>query len=190
MTDFLLLEKVYKMIIGVSKPRLLYKKGLYLKGFFRPYMSMEEFTTSEVFSNVDETMPVIARFSSMLGDSGTADTRRNIKCMAVKIHGNFGELDIISQNMPVFFINKAKEIEGFADAFTCRTAFDKINSSKFWQMAVDNPESVNCILHMFSHEGITDSFITCRWHCVYTYIWYGTNQKKVMVRYRWLTTNI
>lgn len=186
MTDFLLLEKVYKMIAGVSKPRLLYKKGICLKGFFRPYMSMKEYTIASAFTDVDEAVPVSVRFSSMLGDCGTADTRRNIKCMAVKFHNSYDEFDIISHNIPVFFINNEKTLEELTDALTCRTAFDRINSEKIWQLAVDHPESVNCILRLFSHEGINGSFILSKWYCLYTYIWKGNDEKKFLVRYRWL----
>lgn len=186
MTDFLLLEKIHEMIAGKPKPRLLYKKGVCLKGFFRSYMPMTEYTSAEIFADIEKTVPVTVRFSSMLGDAGTADTRRNIKGMAVKFHGSNDEFDIISQNLPVFFINKEKLIGELVCALTCRTAFDRINSSNLWQLAVDHPETVNCILRLYSYEGITDSFIRNRWYCVYTYIWKDSNEKKVLIRYRWV----
>lgn len=189
MTDFLLLEKIHGMIAGKPGPRLLYKKGIYLRGFFRPYMPMTEYTRAEVFDDIEKTVPVTVRFSSMLGDEGTADTRRNIKGMAVKFHGNNDDHDIMSQNIPVFFINREKILRELIGALTCRTSFDRINSSRLWQLAVDHPEAVNCILRLYSCEGITDSFIRSSWYCVFTYIWKGNNEDnedKVMVRYRWV----
>lgn len=186
MTDFLLLEKIHKMIVEIPKPRLLHRKGICARGFFRPYMSFEEYTEAELFRNSGESTPVTVRFSAMLGDGGTADTRRNIKGMAVKFHCAEKECDLICHSLPVFFINDTKYILKLAEAFTRRNAFDGINSRTLWQLAVENPESVNCILRLFSHEGLVDSFIYSKWHSTDTYIWKNINEKKLMVRYRWV----
>ena len=104
MTDFLLFESLHKMIKETQKPRLMHKKGTCVKGYFRPFISLSDLTEASIFNSVDNVTPVSIRFSSMLGDNGTADSRRNIKCMSVKFHSIDGVYDMICQSLPVFFI--------------------------------------------------------------------------------------
>ncbi|MDO4485388.1 MAG: catalase [Bacillota bacterium] len=185
MTDFLLLEKIHKMIVEMPKPRLMFRKGICMKGYFKPYMSFEEYTTAEVFCNTEASFPVTARFSAMLGDAGSADTVRNIKGFAVKLHCRRQEHDIVSQNIPVYFINDASKFPGLKDALTRRYVFDGVNSTRLWQFAVDNPETINCILRLYSYYGIADSFTDINWFCMNTYLWINSSGGKKLIRYRW-----
>ena len=44
MTDFQMLEHIQRMIKEMPRPRLLFRKGLTVRGFFRPYMSFADHT--------------------------------------------------------------------------------------------------------------------------------------------------
>ena len=132
MTDFFIVEEIQKMIKGLPKPRLFFKKGVSVRGYFRPYMSLKDYTKAALFMDQNEVTPVTVRFSSMLGDIGTADTRRNIKCMAVKFH-SYGEVyDMICQNIPVLMTNDINDLSKAADTYRTRAYFDGINRERFW----------------------------------------------------------
>ena len=109
MTDFQMLEQIQRMIKEMPRPRLLFRKGLTVRGFFRPYMSFADHTQAEIFSSTDEVTPVTVRFASMFGQKGTADTVRNIKGMSVKFHGS-EEYDMVCQSIPVFFIDEKQKL--------------------------------------------------------------------------------
>lgn len=185
MTDFLLLKQLHEMVKDVRKPRLIFDKGICAEGYFRPYMSFSDYTEAKIFDDINEITPVKARFSSMLGDWGTADTIRNIKGFSVKFCTDENYFDLITHNLPVFFINEPDKILMLRNALTKNNSFDGINNAVFWQFAVDNTESINCILHFFSNEGISASFINIYWYSANTYIWKNKNGDRFLVRFKW-----
>ena len=185
MTDFLLSEGLCEMISSLPKPRLMYRKGMEVKGFFRPYMSFEEYTEAEIFQDTGDSFTVKARFSSMLGEKGSADTIRNIKGFAVRFLTSKGKCDLICQSLPVYLINDGQKFFDMAKGFTKEELFDGINDERLWEFAVKNPESINCILRMFSNRGLIDSYISTIWYSVNTYVWENAKGEKFLVRYRW-----
>ncbi len=186
MTDFLLLEKLHRMIMEIPRPRLMFKKGITVKGFFRPYMSFNEYTQADIFRSFDEITPVTVRFASMLGDKGTADTVRNIKGMNVKFQSAAGEYDMLCHSIPVFFINEEEKLLSLFKAFYVREWFDGINSGEFWRFVVDNPEAVNCALRLFSGEGLSASYIDMKWFSVNLFVWENNKGERFLVRYKWV----
>lgn len=186
MTDFLLLEQLHRMIKEIPRPRLMFNKGISVKGFFRPYMSFSDYTKSSIFGNIDEITPVDVRFSSMMGDRGTADTLRNIKNMSVKFRGKDGNHDMICSSLPVSFINDKDKLLDMFNIFHIRRYFDGINKKAFWRFVIENPEALNCAVHLFSYEGISDSFIYIKWYSVYNAVWCNKNGDRWLVRYKWM----
>ena len=185
MTDFLMLKQLHRMIKEIPKPRLMFRKGIFAEGFFRPYMSFSDYTESEIFSSFDEVTPVTVRFASMLGNKGTADTVRNIKGMSVKFQSD-EEYDMICHSMPVFFINEDTKFFSMLKAFTKREYFDGINNTDFWRFIVENPEAANCAIRLFSYEGLSSSFIDMSWFSANLTVWKNSKGKRFLVRYKWI----
>ena len=51
--------------------------------------------------------PVFARFSTVAGGAGSADTPRDVRGFAVKFYTEEGNFDLVGNNIPVFFIQDA-----------------------------------------------------------------------------------
>ena len=185
MADFLLLEQIYKMIRDIPKPRVIFRKGIVARGFFRPYMSFSDYTKAQLFDSPDRITPVTVRFSSMLGDRGTPDTVRNIKGMDAKFHTAHGNYDLMCCSLPVYFTDSVEKLEAFKAAFSELNLFDGVNSSAFWRFIVDNPEALNCGLRFFSCKGLSYSYIYINMFSVNTSIWENEKGEKRYVRYRW-----
>lgn len=185
MTDFLLLEKIHRMIKGMPMPRLMFRKGISARGFFRPYMSLAEYTKADIFKSFDEITPVTVRFSSMLGDRGTADTSRNIKSMNVKFMSGRGQYDMICHNLPVFFIHDEKKFLELTDAFTKKELFDCVNRESFWRFIAKNPEAVNCMIRFLSNECLVSSFVDIIWYSANIAIWENEKGERFLVKYKW-----
>lgn len=186
MTDFFIVEEIQKMIKGLPKPRLFFKKGVSVRGYFRPYMSLKDYTKAALFIDQNEVTPVTVRFSSMLGDIGTADTRRNIKCMAVKFH-SYGEVyDMICQNIPVLMTNDINDLSKAADTYRTRAYFDGINRERFWGYISDHNASITFALMLYSLMGLADSFVDINMFSVNTYLMKTNDSHKCMVRFKWV----
>lgn len=186
MTDFLLLSQMHKMIKEMSKPRLMFRKGVSARGFFRPYMSFSEYTRASILKNANETTPVAVRFSSMLGDGGTADTVRNIKEMDIKFMAGDGTYDMLCQSLPVFLIDDSAGLIDLCEAFSAGEFFDGIHGERFWSFLVKHPAAFNCAIRLFSHEGLSDSFVDINWYSVNIAEWENNLGEKFLVRYQWI----
>ena len=64
MTDFLLVEQLHRMMGELPRPRLMYRKGIGMRGYFKIYRSFEEYTSADIFCEMDRSFPVRARFSA------------------------------------------------------------------------------------------------------------------------------
>lgn len=186
MADFLFLEKLNRMIYSQQRPRLMHRKGIGAKGYFRPYMSFKDYTDAEIFMRTDEDFPVKVRFSSMFGEKGTADTARNIKGFSARFYSCCGEYDLICQSLPVYFINSLHKFFSLSEALSVKGVFDGINTEKLWRFTSDNPEAVNCVIRLFSNSGTTASYTDINWYSVGTHIWENKDGIKRLIRYRWI----
>ncbi|NLD20270.1 MAG: catalase [Clostridiales bacterium] len=186
MTDFLLLEEISKLIGRLERPRLMHRKGICAGGYFRPYMSLSDYTKAELFLNPDRATDVAVRFSSMLGGEGTADTSRNIKGLSVKFSHEDGSYDLICQSIPVYFINDETKFPDLHRALSDKYSFDGGDKRKLWDFAAANPESINCILRLYSFCGLSSSFTDIVMYSVNTYIWKNSKDRKYLVRYKWV----
>lgn len=185
MTDFLLVQQLHQMMGELPRPRLMFRKGIGMRGYFKPYRSFREYTSAEMFCEVDQSFAVRARFSALLGDGGTADTRRNIKGFAVRFQSGAGEYDVVCSSLPVFFINKTRDFPALAEALRCKTWFDGIQPEKFWRFVVNHPESLHCALRLFSREGLAASYRELNWYSVHTCVWSNEKGEHFLVRYQW-----
>jgi catalase len=60
--------------------------------------------------------PVFTRFSTLAGERGSTDTARGIRRFAVKLSPGEGNGDLLGKNIPVFFIQDAKEFSDLVHA--------------------------------------------------------------------------
>ena len=59
---------------------------------------------AKVFDTVGKKTPVGVRFSTVGGESGSADTARDPRGFAVKHYTEEGNWDLVGNNIPIFFI--------------------------------------------------------------------------------------
>ena len=59
-----------------------------------------------VFSSVGKRTPIAARWSTVGGESGSADTARDPRGFAVKFYSEEGNWDLVGNNTPIFFIRE------------------------------------------------------------------------------------
>ena len=67
MTDFLLVEQLHRMMGELPRPRLMYRKGIGMRGYFKIYRSFEEYTSAEYFSRDG---PVVSGAGAVFGSAG------------------------------------------------------------------------------------------------------------------------
>ena len=73
-------------------------------GYFEVTADVTKFSKAKVFDTIGKRTPVFARFSTVGGEKGSADTERDPRGFAVKFYTEEGNWDMTGNNTPVFFI--------------------------------------------------------------------------------------
>jgi len=74
-------------------------------------------TNAGVLTDTSRTTPVLVRFSTVLGNQGSADTVRDVRGFAVKFYTDEGNWDIVGNDIPVFFIQNAIKFPDISTSF-------------------------------------------------------------------------
>jgi catalase len=82
----------------------VHAKGAGAFGYFEVTHDITKYTKATVFQHVGKRTPVAVRFSTVGGESGSADTVRDPRGFAVKFYTEDGIWDLVGNNTPIFFI--------------------------------------------------------------------------------------
>ena len=84
--------------------RVVHAKGAGAFGYFEVTHDISKYCKAAVFDQVGKQTPIAVRFSTVGGESGSADTARDPRGFAVKFYTEDGNWDLVGNNTPIFFI--------------------------------------------------------------------------------------
>ena len=93
--------------------RVVHAKGAGAFGYFEVTHDITKYTKASVFDTIGKKTPVAVRFSTVGGESGSADTVRDPRGFAVKFYSEDGVWDLVGNNTPIFFIRDPILVETF-----------------------------------------------------------------------------
>lgn len=150
---------------------------------------MAKYTMAKFLQDPKKQTPVFARFSTVVGARGSADTARDPRGFAVKFYTEDGNYDLVGNNLPVFFIRDAIKfpdmVHSFKPAPDTNIPTASSANSRFWDFISLTPESTHMITWLFSDRGTVKSYRTMEGFGVNTYKWVNLEGKAVYVKYHW-----
>jgi catalase len=102
--DFQLFEKMAQFNRERIPERVVHAKGSGAHGHFLVTHDITKYTSAKLFSKIGNKCETFARFSTVGGEKGSADTVRDPRGFAVKFYTEEGNWDMVGNNTPVFFI--------------------------------------------------------------------------------------
>ena len=159
--DFVLREKITHFDHERIPERIVHARGTAVHGYFELTESLGQYTTAKVLTEVGEKTPVFTRFSTVAGGAGSVDTPRDVRGFAVKFYTKQGNWDLVSNNVPVFFIQDAIKFPDLVHAIKMEpdrgfpqsaTAHDT-----FWDYISLTPESMHMVMWIMSDRTIPRS---------------------------------
>lgn len=85
--------------------RVVHAKGAGAFGYFEvTNPEIQKYSAAKLFNQVGKRTPIAIRFSTVGGESGSADTVRDPRGFAVKFYTEDGIWDVVGNNTPIFFI--------------------------------------------------------------------------------------
>ena len=105
--DFTLIDHLARFDRERIPERVVHAKGAGARGYFQvcdnPAL-IQSICKASVFAHAGKTTPVAVRFSTVGGESGSADTARDPRGFAIKFFTDEGNWDLVGNNTPIFFL--------------------------------------------------------------------------------------
>ncbi|XP_045462937.1 catalase [Harmonia axyridis] len=138
--------------------RVVHAKGAGAFGYFEVTHDITKYTRAKVFSQIGKKTPIAVRFSTVGGESGSADTVRDPRGFAVKFYTEDGIWDLVGNNTPIFFIRDPILFPSFIHTQKRNPQTHLKDADMFWDFLTLRPESIHQTMFLFSDRGIPDGY--------------------------------
>jgi catalase len=113
MEDYLLFEKMAQFNRERIPERVVHAKGAGAHGTFTVTGDITRYTSAKLFNQIGKKTSVLARFSTVAGEKGSADTARDPRGFSIKFYTEEGNWDMTGNNTPIFFIRDPLKFSDF-----------------------------------------------------------------------------
>lgn len=187
--DFILREKITHFDHERIPERVVHARGSAAHGFFECTRAIPEFTSASVFAEAGRQTPVFVRFSTVVGERGSADTARDVRGFAVKFYTDEGNWDLVGNNIPIFFIQDAMKFPDLVHAAKPEPHFAMPQAATahdtFWDFASLMPEITHMLMWAMSDRAIPRSYRTMQGFGVNTYRLVNREGQSHFVKFHW-----
>lgn len=187
--DFVLREKITHFDHERIPERIVHARGAAAHGVFQVYESQAELTKAGFLQDPSKEVPVFVRFSTVAGSRGSADTARDVRGFAVKFYTEEGNVDLVGNNIPVFFIQDAIKFPDLIHSVKPEPDNEIPQASSahdtFYDFISLTPESMHMIMWVLSDRAIPRSFRMMEGFGVHTFRLINEEGKSRFVKFHW-----
>ncbi len=188
--DFVLREKITHFDHERIPERVVHARGTAAHGFFECTTALGQHSMAAPFAEVGKRTPVFARFSTVAGERGSADTVRDVRGFAVKMYTDEGNWDLVGNNIPVFFIQDAMKFPDVVHAVKPEPhhAMPQASSAHdtFWDFVSLMPESTHMLLWQMSDRAIPRSYRMMQGFGVHTFRLVNEAGASMFCKFHWV----
>ncbi|HLR55205.1 MAG TPA: catalase [Actinomycetales bacterium] len=156
--DVWFLEKLAHFDREVIPERRMHAKGSGAFGKFTVTNDVSQYTKAAVFNDVGKETDLFMRFSTVAGERGAADAERDIRGFAVRFYTEEGNLDIVGNNTPVFFVRDPHKFPDLNRAVKRDPRTNLRSAENNWDFWTNLPESLHQVTITMSDRGIPASY--------------------------------
>jgi catalase len=167
--------------------RVVHAKGGGAHGFFEVTEDVTPWTSAAFLSEVGKRTPMFARFSTVAGELGSADTVRDPRGFALKFYTEEGNYDLVGNNTPVFFIRDASKFSDFIHSQKRLPDTGLRSNDMQWDFWTLRPESAHQVTVLFSDRGTPRTWRHMNGYSSHTYSWINAAGERFWVKYHFKT---
>jgi len=184
--DVGLIDKLAHFDRERTPERVVHAKGSGAFGVFEVTEDVSAYTAAD-FLQPGKKTPVLARFSTVAGEKGAADTQRDPRGFALKFYTQEGNYDMVGNNTPVFFIRDAIKFPDFIHSQKRTPDTDLQSFQMRWDFWTLSPESAHQVAWLFGDRGLPSSFREMDGFSSHTYQWINAKGERFWVKYHFKT---
>ncbi|MBV9603941.1 MAG: catalase, partial [Solirubrobacterales bacterium] len=130
---------------------------------------------------------MLARFSTVAGESGSPDTWRDPRGFALKFYTSEGNYDMVGNNTPVFFVRDPMKFQHFIRSQKRRADSGLRDHDMQWDFWTLSPESAHQVTWLMGDRGIPKTYRHMNGYSSHTYMWVNAGGEKFWVKYHFKT---
>jgi len=181
--DFMLQENLAHFVRERIPERVVHANGSGAYGKFTVTHDISQFTKAKLFSKIGNECKMFARFSTVGGEKGSADTERDPRGFALKFYTEEGNWDMVGNNTPVFFIKDAKKFPDFIHTQKRLPKSNLKSATMKWDFWSLNPESLHQVLILMSDRGTPHGYRHMHGFGSHTYSMINAENERVWVKF-------
>ena len=161
-------------------------KGSGAFGRFQTTEDVSAYTRAGLFQP-GVTTDVLARFSTVAGESGSPDTWRDPRGFSLKFYTPEGNYDMVGNNTPVFFMRDPMKFQHFIRSQKRRADNGLRDNDMQWDFWTLSPESAHQVTWLMGDRGIPKTWRHMNGYSSHTYMWLNAGGDKFWVKYHFKT---
>jgi catalase len=166
--------------------RVVHAKGAGAFGRFETTEDVSRYTRAALFQP-GVTTEMLARFSTVAGERGYADTVRDPRGFALKFYTTEGNYDMVGNNTPVFFVRDPSKFQDFIHSQKRRADNGLRDNNMQWDFWTLSPESAHQVTWLMGDRGLPKSYRHMNGYSSHTYMWINAAGEKFWVKYHFKT---
>ncbi|RXW24166.1 hypothetical protein EST38_g1678 [Candolleomyces aberdarensis] len=184
-------EKITRFDHERIPERVVHARGAGAHGYFRVFDDRaSKYTFAPVLTDASRRTPIFIRFSTVQGSRGSADTVRDVRGFAMKMYTAEGNWDIVSNNIPVFFIQDAIKFPDFVHAVKPEPQNEvpqaQTAHNNFWDFVGLQPESAHMVMWAMSDRAIPRSYRMMQGFGVNTFTLINAKGERHFVKFHYI----
>lgn len=185
--DYVLHEKMAHFNRERIPERVVHANGSGAFGTFTVTHDITKYTKAKMFSTVGKKTDMLARFSTVGGEKGSADTERDPRGFALKFYTEDGNWDLVGNNTPVFFVKDPKKFSDFIHTQKRHPFTNMKSPTMMWDFWSLNPESLHQVLILMSDRGTPFGYRHMNGYGSHTYSLINANNERHYVKFHFKT---
>lgn len=156
--DINLLEQIQHVTHERIPERVVHARGFNAIGCFKVTDDITEYTSAAFLNTVGKETQLIARFSTVAGERGSAETVRDTRGFAFKLQTEEGNLDWLFLSTPVFPIRDGAKFPSFTHATKRNPKSGLPDHTMFWDYFNNNQEGIHLLMFLFTDRATPRDF--------------------------------
>jgi catalase len=184
--DHYLIEQMANFNRERIPERQPHAKGSGAFGYFEVTHDVSQYTRAAVFQPDAKTETLI-RFSTVAGERGSPDTWRDPRGFALRFYTSEGNLDIVGNNTPVFFMRDPMKFQHFIRSQKRRSDNNLRDNDMQWDFWTLSPETAHQVAWLFGDRGIPKTWRHMNGYGSHTYSWINADGQISWVKYHFIS---
>lgn len=185
--DSYLIQKMAQFNRERVPERVVHAKGSGAFGYFEVTEDVSQWTKAVFLNKVGKRTQVLARFSTVAGEQGSADTERDPRGFALKFYTEEGNYDMVGNNTPIFFVRDPSKFQDFIHSQKRLPESSLRSHNMMWDFWSLSPEAIHQVTFLMSDRGTPKTYRHMNGYSSHTFMWINAEGKRFWVKYHFKT---